>query len=86
MRSGARRTKSPRERMNGDGDGNLSIEEVQEVAAKQVTQSYAGAASKPVVDMNNLLYVQKGQERREPIPKALFTAFMQRLQHNLWFG
>ena len=64
--------------------GDLSIEEVENVASQHASSSYAGAASKPKVDMKNLVYIQKGRERREPIPKGLFLAFMSRLHYNMW--
>ena len=64
--------------------GNLSIEEVENVASQHADNTYAGAASKPKVDLKNLVYVQKGRERREPIPKGLFLAFMTRLHYNMW--
>ena len=64
--------------------GNLSIEVVENVASQHANSTYAGAASKPKVDMKNLVYVQKGRERREPIPKGLFLAFMTRLHYNMW--
>ena len=64
--------------------GNLSIEVVESVAANHDTNNYAGAADKPKVDMKNLVYVQRGRERRLPIPKGLFMAFMTRLHYNMW--
>ena len=47
--------------------GNLSVEVVEKIASKHVKNTYAGATSKPKVDMKNLVYVQKGRERRAPI-------------------
>ena len=64
--------------------GNLSIEVVQEIASNHQSTTYAGAAAKPAVDMKHLVYIQKGRERREPIAKGLFLAFMSKLQTNMW--
>ena len=63
--------------------GNLSVEVVEKIASKHVKNTYAGATSKPKVDMKNLVYVQKGRERRAPI-KGLFMAFMSRMHYNMW--
>ena len=41
--------------------GNLSIEVLENVASQHADNTYAGAASKPKVDLKNLVYVQKGR-------------------------
>ncbi|MCP3928584.1 MAG: hypothetical protein GY705_05725 [Bacteroidetes bacterium] len=45
--------------------------------------SYAAAAKKPKLDLPDLVYIQKGSERREPILKAHYDAFMENLLENI---
>ena len=78
----------------GEGDGvgddasaptvsTLGRSELESLAAKN-SQTYAEAAAKPPLDVNNLVYIQKGQQRREPIGQPLFLAFMQYLDDQVW--
>ena len=52
---------------------NLSEDVVAEIASNHTgTGTYAEAASKKKIVYQHLTYLQKGQQRREPITKALF--------------
>ena len=66
--------------------GNLSKERLAEIASGKTENdgTYASAASKPEVDIKNLVYIQKGHERREPITMPLFLAFMVKLNETIW--
>ena len=66
--------------------GNLSKERLAEIASGKTENdgTYASAASKLEVDIKNLVYIQKGHERREPITMPLFLAFMVKLNETIW--
>ena len=73
---------------NTDGEikdevvGNLEDEQIENLHTTYA--SVAGSASEtPMVDKKNVLYVQNGNIRREPITKALFGAFMAWLQSTI---
>ena len=62
--------------------GNLEDEQIQNLHTTYA--SVAGSASDtPMVDKKNVLYIQNGHIRREPITKALFGAFMAWLQSTI---
>ena len=64
---------------------NLSEDVVAEIASNHTeTGTYAEAASKKKIVYQHLTYLQKGQQRREPITKALFLTFMSSLQSIMW--
>ena len=69
--------------LNVSGE-ELPNEVVENIANNQNGATYAGAASRPVINYKYLVYIQKGRLRREPITKALFLAFMTKLQSKLW--
>ena len=65
--------------------GNLSKDQISQIASGHAGNgTYAGAASKPEVDIKHLVYIQKGQEKRETIAKPLFLAFMSKLNEDIW--
>ena len=68
--------------------GNLTDEEM----ITKITQvslndtdatTYAGATKKPRVNLPDLVYIQKGIERREPIQKVHYDAFIDYLLENV---
>ena len=63
------------------------IEHVEQVSLNdnddEAVANYAGAAKKPKLDLPDLVYIQKGTERREPIQKAHFDAFIDDLLQNI---
>ena len=76
----------PEEELESSQLGNLSKERLATIASEHAEKegTYAGAASKPEVDIKNLVYIQKGHERRETITKPLFLAFMAKLNETIW--
>ena len=72
--------------INTPSVSTLGQSDLERLAAKN-SQTYADAAKKPAkpqVDLNNLVYIQKGQQRREPIGQPLFLAFMEYLDNQVW--
>ena len=59
------------------------VEQVSLHDAKDNAGSYATAAKKPKLDVPDLVYLQKGTLRREPISKAHYDAFMENLLENI---
>ena len=66
--------------------GNLTEEEmvsqVQRVSLHE-EDSYVGAAKKPKLDLPDLVYIQKGTERREPIQKLHYDSFIEYLLNTI---
>ena len=60
--------------------GNLTEEElitqVESVTLDDVDDSYAGATKKSRLNLPNLVYIQKGRHKREPIQKLHYDAFI----------
>ena len=72
--------------INTPSVSTLGLSDLEGLAAKN-SQTYAEAVKKPAkppLDVNNLVYIQQGQQRREPIGQPLFLAFMEFLDNQVW--
>lgn len=62
---------------------NLTDDEItrsiHKVSLDDNEESYSGAAKKPRLNIPDLVYIQKGLERREPISQVHYNAFMEHL-------
>ena len=71
-----------------DEVGNLTEEEmitqITQVNLNDEAATYAGAAKRPRVNLPDLLYIQKGTERREPIQKVHYDAFIEYLLESIF--
>ena len=65
--------------------GPLSAETEQEIANSQeiLYPNYAGALKKKKIDQDLLLYVQRGREKRLPLPKKIWEMFSDALMQHL---
>ena len=69
--------------------GNLTEEEivsqiVQKVSLEEKDDTYSGVTKRPKLDLPDLVYIQKGTERREPIQKAHYDLFIDYLLENIF--